>query len=364
MGLFDRAIHILGINSVYEEAVTNSLKLPDVPQSASKHKHNHVHFPDEEQKPLVATIGVHEEEMTEENIESNIACGVINSAGSAVTMTATTTESLVPPAVSTSLVADLEEMVDDDVITPLPDHMGIHHFKNNEDDQDEHHIHEETYHFAFGTAVPLNQQKGDNTISKIEGPGKLLKAKTSSELLSLVNGTVLEDQEKIASFINQLKAGEVQTKQQSDFRQRRLTYDKETKSDDFDTNAALVISSVVSPPPKVAPKLPTKLARSRTSIFASAEIGVVHQKKPPFPDDVLGTYSCHGIEPAPDEVDGIHEKINQDRGCVVYPYNGSKQEVLFMVLDGHGEQGDKVSEFVMRQVIFILVYLFNLFSST
>lgn len=46
----------------------------------------------------------------------------------------------------------------------------------------------------------------------------------------------------------------------------------------------------------------------------------------------------------------MHDKINQDRGCVVYPYRSSDEEALFMVLDGHGEQGDRISEFVMRQV--------------
>jgi serine/threonine protein phosphatase PrpC len=34
----------------------------------------------------------------------------------------------------------------------------------------------------------------------------------------------------------------------------------------------------------------------------------------------------------------------------VYPYRSSDEEALFMVLDGHGEQGDRISEFVMRQV--------------
>ncbi len=298
--------------------------MPDVPHSSKKHKHSHVHFPDEENDPLSAIIGVHQsedEEVIHQGISSNSA-----------------------PALSQSIFNEADVTEGEDVLTPLH-HNDRHHL---DDDHDHHHIHEETYHFAFGNGVAVEQE--DTTISKIEGPGKLLKAKTSTELLSLVNDTVLEDNNKIASFISQLKAGEVQTKQQSEFRQRRLTYDKETKSDEIEGSSALVISSVASPPPKVNPKPPPKLARSRTSIFASAEIGVVHQKKPPFPDDVLGTYSCHGIEPAPDEVDGIHEKINQDRGCVVYPYNGSKQETLFMVLDGHGEQGDKVSEFVMRQV--------------
>jgi serine/threonine protein phosphatase PrpC len=39
---------------------------------------------------------------------------------------------------------------------------------------------------------------------------------------------------------------------------------------------------------------------------------------------------------------------------VVYPYNSSNSEALFIVLDGHGEQGDKVSEFVMRQIVISL----------
>ena len=32
------------------------------------------------------------------------------------------------------------------------------------------------------------------------------------------------------------------------------------------------------------------------------------------------------------------------------PYRSKPEESLFMVLDGHGEQGDRISEFVMRQV--------------
>ena len=47
----------------------------------------------------------------------------------------------------------------------------------------------------------------------------------------------------------------------------------------------------------------------------------------------------------------VKHKINQDRGCVAYPYNGSTQQALFMVLDGHGAEGDLVSEFVMRQIV-------------
>ncbi len=181
---------------------------------------------------------------------------------------------------------------------------------------------------SFTVAAPT-------TISKIEKKNNLLKAKTSSQLLELVSNEVLEDHGKIDLFISQLKAGEVQTKQLTEFRQRRLTYSQQTVEEE---------------PPSPTARAP-RTPKTRTTIFASSEIGVVQEKKPPFPPTILGTYSCHGIEPGIDD-ETIHEKINQDRGCVVYPYNSKKNEALFMVLDGHGEHGDKVSEFVMRQVNF------------
>ena len=100
------------------------------------------------------------------------------------------------------------------------------------------------------------------------------------------------------------------------------------------------------------PATPEKNLLKRTSVFSSTEIGVRQEKKLPFPTNVVGTYSCHGIEPDADSPDGIHEKINQDRGCIAYPFNpqGTVNDALFMVLDGHGEQGDRISEFVMKQV--------------
>ena len=35
---------------------------------------------------------------------------------------------------------------------------------------------------------------------------------------------------------------------------------------------------------------------------------------------------------------------------MVHPFKNSNNDALFMVLDGHGGEGDRVSEFVMRQV--------------
>lgn len=164
----------------------------------------------------------------------------------------------------------------------------------------------------------------------------------TNTLKNHVNG-MLEDQEKVAKFIEELKGGRVDSAVSSDFRVRRLTYAQKTKEN---------------------PERPMPSTNNRTTVYASTEIGV-QTSKAPFGDDVLGTFSCHGIEPAPDvpmeegedeEEDdddmpvGV-DKTNQDRGCVVYPFNTNHKDALFMVLDGHGEQGDRVSEFAMRNVV-------------
>ena len=46
-------------------------------------------------------------------------------------------------------------------------------------------------------------------------------------------------------------------------------------------------------------------------------------------------------------------KINQDRGCVCSPFGpekGTKTMALFCVFDGHGAQGDKVSQYATTQI--------------
>lgn len=159
----------------------------------------------------------------------------------------------------------------------------------------------------------------------------MVRAKTSQDLLSECQ-EAHDQNAKISSFINQLKDGDISTTRTSRFRIRRLTYSQRT----------LEVSESASPI--------SKQQARRTTIYASTEIGVRQEKVPPFPDNYLGTFSCHGIEPSDDD-EGVHDKINQDRGCVVYPYNSSMETALFMALDGHGEQGDAVSEFVMKQIV-------------
>ena len=73
----------------------------------------------------------------------------------------------------------------------------------------------------------------------------------------------------------------------------------------------------------------------------------------PFPRDIVGTFSCHGVEPIYDEDDSylpledkdegtssvqkkltMAAKINQDRGGVAFPYGNSTRTALFAVYDG------------------------------
>lgn len=86
----------------------------------------------------------------------------------------------------------------------------------------------------------------------------------------------------------------------------------------------------------------------------SPEMGVVKKKDSlPFPLEFVGTYSCHGVEPGMRQGE-TSAKINQDRGCVCYPFgmegNVPYQQALFCVYDGHGALGDRVSHFVMNKI--------------
>ena len=172
--------------------------------------------------------------------------------------------------------------------------------------------------------------------------------KTSMDLIATLESSI-DNKEMVSNFVQKLK-DDKRSRKSSEFRIRRLTFDTdeqvETVEDVYATD--LAVES-----PAASLKSPSKLTK-RTSIFSSGELGVQQEKEPPFPIENLGTYSCHGVEPDPTSEDGLHQKINQDRGCIAYPYNGSYNEALFLVLDGHGEAGDKVSEFVMKQIVVTL----------
>lgn len=177
--------------------------------------------------------------------------------------------------------------------------------------------------------------------------------KTSMDLIATLESSG-SSKEMIAKFLEKLQEEKAKRKS-SEFRAKRLTFD----ADEIVETALTVPEeeelqegnfTVNSEKGSRSPSSPSKLSK-RTSIFSSGELGVQQEKEPPFPIENVGTYSCHGVEPDPTSEDGLHQKINQDRGCMAYPYNGSYNEAIFLVLDGHGEAGDKISEFVMRQII-------------
>ena len=96
----------------------------------------------------------------------------------------------------------------------------------------------------------------------------------------------------------------------------------------------------------------------------------------PFPRDIVGTFSCHGVEPiepvyedsdfyqnsVDEDSDTGHchfpqtekltmaAKINQDRGGVAFPYGNDSRTALFAVYDGHGASGELVSQYCLHEI--------------
>ena len=68
----------------------------------------------------------------------------------------------------------------------------------------------------------------------------------------------------------------------------------------------------------------------------------------PFDQAQVGTHTRHGIMPGPRGFSAA--KINQDRGVVCWPFNGSYDQALLCIFDGHGSKGERVSEFCMNTV--------------
>ena len=66
-----------------------------------------------------------------------------------------------------------------------------------------------------------------------------------------------------------------------------------------------------------------------------------------FDTSSIGTKTRHGIAPLPGRR-GAKAKINQDRGLVCWPFNGTCSQALFCVFDGHGRGGELVSEYCMK----------------
>jgi len=79
---------------------------------------------------------------------------------------------------------------------------------------------------------------------------------------------------------------------------------------------------------------------------------------PPFPPTIVGTFSNHGIQPGERSASPRRwfqstpavVKVNQDRGSIEYPFLESFDSVLFCVMDGHGREGEKVSDFCIHHL--------------
>jgi len=63
-----------------------------------------------------------------------------------------------------------------------------------------------------------------------------------------------------------------------------------------------------------------------------------------LPTELVGTYSCHGI-------DSNQDKINQDAACICYPLTGHPHTAVLIVVDGHGELGHDVTDEVIKQLV-------------
>lgn len=90
------------------------------------------------------------------------------------------------------------------------------------------------------------------------------------------------------------------------------------------------------------------------------------EKNLPFQRDVVGTFSCHGVEPIYDDEDDDDDdnygyddeakpptmaaKTNQDRGGIAFPYGNSNRTALFAVYDGHGQGGELVSQYSLHEI--------------
>jgi len=70
----------------------------------------------------------------------------------------------------------------------------------------------------------------------------------------------------------------------------------------------------------------------------------------PYDPAIIGCLSRHGIAPARLANATSKAKINQDRGMVCWPFNGTHDQALLAVFDGHGMQGERISEWCVHQI--------------
>ena len=80
----------------------------------------------------------------------------------------------------------------------------------------------------------------------------------------------------------------------------------------------------------------TRQRRRRLSSQQATSLSQELHLQPILRADLVGTYSCHGI-------DANKAKINQDAAAIAYPLAGDPHAALFVVVDGHGRLGHDVT---------------------
>jgi serine/threonine protein phosphatase PrpC len=94
------------------------------------------------------------------------------------------------------------------------------------------------------------------------------------------------------------------------------------------------------------------LCRERAEGDASdEEVDLSKDPNLPYPAAFCAGYSCHGVEPKFSKAGfEVGSKVNQDRGCVVYPFCGRDDMAFFCAMDGHGTGGEKISEYAIQKL--------------
>lgn len=136
-------------------------------------------------------------------------------------------------------------------------------------------------------------------------------SRSSVELLSILAEAAKGEQDKMANLIEQMKAEDLpnpSASASSDFRRRRLTYDRKDGYSDgvFSPNGKGAAAASPTGTGTTGTGATSRLTLRTTVIkkvvatcvYASSEIGdtLRGREHPPFPADVMGTYSCHGVE--------------------------------------------------------------------
>ena len=179
--------------------------------------------------------------------------------------------------------------------------------------------------------------------------------------------------ERSASPSSELKSLAVSTEKEGVFRRRRLTREHingEIESppkglaDPYGSEAAAALtasraSDALAPAGESLPPRRNKRGSRRISreICEKETVGREEREQPLFPKaGALGTFSAHGIEPGEGVAGGV-AKINQDCGCVCYPFADDAELALLVVMDGHGPEGEKVSSIVHCIVHYMVHYI-------